>query len=112
LENERAYLVPELEAIDTLKLLEVQAAEIEVLRELLQNAQELVAKLDDAIGAMNEARLAEREALEAEITLLNIQLAKAKRKKFALGPSVSYGNTDGNTGWGFGVSLVYSVITF
>lgn len=104
--SEGAYIVSEADAIDTLKLIESQAAEIAALRNILDEQNAQIDRVQVAYNSLSDARAFERDAWQKQVSQLESELRRQKRKKIAFGPFVGY-DTHGE--WGAGIGVTYKV---
>lgn len=103
---ENAYIVPEVDGLDTLKLVESQAAEIAALRDILDEQNRQIARIQAAFDELETARLAEREAWSTQADEMERALRRQKSKKIAIGPFVGY---DGHDEWTVGIGVTYKL---
>lgn len=106
--SEDSFVLSAVDGIDTVKLIESQAAEIGALRGILA---EQTAQIDRLLGAYNmldAARLEERRQWQDKVGTLQAALDRQKGKRWAVGPYGGYGNN----GWNIGAGVVFKIIEF
>ena len=114
--TESAYIVPIKDGRDTLELIDIRAAEVEVLKGFVASKDVQIDKLILAVQDLNRNRLQERAELQTQVKNisdknyeLNTDLTKEKHKRWGIGifGGMAY------TGEGvIGIGITYSIIKF